>query len=119
MKVLALGADDPAPDENTVISSEPVSILFVLRYVYIFTSYFHAGLWIWIQIRMDPDPLHFNTTRPTPRRILAAACRTKVRWKKCLAGLASPTFLLLFPTHLSGSVSELGLWSYDFYAGFL
>ena len=27
MKVLALGADDPAPDENTVISSEPVSIL--------------------------------------------------------------------------------------------
>ena len=57
MKVLALGADDPAPDENTVISSEPVSILFVLRYVYIFTSYFHAG------------PLHFNTTRPTPRAV--------------------------------------------------
>ena len=69
MKVLALGADDPAPDENTVISSEPVSILFVLRNIYIFTSYFHAGLWIWIQIRMDPDPLHFNTTRPTPRAV--------------------------------------------------
>ena len=35
IQVLALGADDPAPDENTVISSEPVSILFVLRYVFL------------------------------------------------------------------------------------
>ena len=76
-------------------------------------------------VDLDPDPhgsgstsFQHNPANPA-RRILAAACWTKVRWKKCLAGLASPTFLLLFPTRLSGSVSELGLWSYDFYAGFL
>ena len=69
MKVLALGADDPAPDENTVISSEPVSILFVLRYVYILTSYFHAGLWRVVEQAGGMGAGRGHGSRPTLRTV--------------------------------------------------
>ena len=90
MKVMALGADDPAPDENTVISSEPVSILFVLRYVYILTSYFHAGLWIRI---------HFISTQPGQRRApyLGGGLPDKVPVEKVFGRAGFPYIFVTLP----------------------